>query len=144
MIGSGTAGNDRQSLNGQDRRMMNKTPWLVVMVTTVLLFALADNALAQRGPGPFGGPPWSYKGMPYGHFCPGHGRGPYGKRMPVATAEEAKQVVETYFSAMGEGASTGKIEENRLFFEVEILNKDGVLIDRAIVDRRTGRIRSIY
>ena len=123
---------------------MNKVLGVTILVATVLILALANDARAQRGPGPFGGPPCFYKGMPYGHFCRDHGRGPYGKRMPVATAEQAKQVVETYFSATGENVSTGKIEENRLFFEVEILNKDGVLIDRAIVDRRTGRIRSIY
>jgi hypothetical protein len=120
--------------------------WVIVfgvLLAIALFFFSSESAIAQRGPGPHG-PPCFYKGMPYGHFCPGQGRGPYGKRMPVATADQAKQVIEAYFAAMGENVGTGTIEERRLFFEVEILGKDGVLIDRAIVDKRTGRIRSIY
>jgi hypothetical protein len=62
----------------------------------------------------------------------------------VRSVEEAKQVIETYFASMGENVGTGKIEEKGLFFEVEILDKDGALMDKAIVDKRTGRIRSIY
>jgi hypothetical protein len=85
-----------------------------------------------------------YRGMPYGHFWAGRGRGPYGKRIPVATSDEAKQVIESYFAGLGENVKTGKIEEGRRFFEVEILNQDGALIDKTIVDKRTGRIRSIY
>jgi hypothetical protein len=85
-----------------------------------------------------------YRGMPYGQFCPGRGRGPYGVRKPVTTVDEAKQVVESYFAGLRENVKTGKIEERNLFFEVEILNQEGALIDKTIVDKRTGRIRSIY
>ena len=103
-------------------------------------FLAPDPLIAQERP--FG--PCEYRGMPYGHFCPGRGRGPYGARRAVRTPEEAKQVVDAYFSSLGEGVGAGKIEERRFFFEVEILNKEGALIDKAIVDKRTGRIRSIY
>jgi hypothetical protein len=85
-----------------------------------------------------------YRGMPYGHFCPGRGQGPYGVRKPVRTIDEARQVIESYFAGLGENVKTGRIEEKSLFFEVEIVNQDGALIDKTIVDKRTGRIRSIY
>jgi len=88
-----------------------------------------------------------YKGGPYGNYCPGMQWGPYGVRKPVRTAEEAKQVIETYLSDLSgntEGFRVGQIQEKNLYFEVEILDRNNKLIDRAIVDKRTGRIRSIY
>lgn len=85
-----------------------------------------------------------YKGGPYGNYCPGMAWGPYGVRNPVRTAEEAKQVIETYLSDNKEGVRVGKIQEKNLYFEAEILDRNKKLIDRAIVDKRTGRIRSIY
>ncbi len=118
--------------------------WLFGFLLLIGTVAVPDTTLAQQGPGPRGGPPCMYRGMPFGHFCPGHGRGPYGTRKPVRTAEEAKQLVESYFAGLGENVTIGKTEEKNLFFEVEILGQDGALIDKAIVDKRTGRIRSIY
>jgi hypothetical protein len=37
-----------------------------------------------------------------------------------------------------------KIVEKENFFEAEILDRINRILDRVIVDRRTGRIRSIY
>ena len=108
---------------------------LFVILLTALLIAPTVSG-AQPGS--------SYQGTPYGHFCPGMQWGPYGVRKPVKTAAEAKQVIETYFSGSGQVIRPGKVEEKRLYFEVEILDRDGVMIDKAVVDKRTGRIRSIY
>ncbi len=113
----------------------------VVLSTMVVT---SDLTYAQQGPGPHGRPPCEYRGMPYGHFCPGRGRGPYGIRRPVRTVDEARQVVEAYFGAVPENLTAGRIEERPLFFEAEILSKDGALVDKVIIDKRTGRIRSIY
>jgi hypothetical protein len=89
--------------------------------------------------------PGMYRGAPYGHFCPGPGWGPYGARKPVRTMEEAKEILAKYFSASGKSeVKIGTIEQKRWYFEAEILDLQGNLVDRAIVDRRTGRIRSIY
>jgi hypothetical protein len=62
----------------------------------------------------------------------------------VRTAAEAKQVIETYLAGNTQGARVGKILEKDLYFEAEILGRNDRLIDRQIVDKRTGRIRSIY
>jgi hypothetical protein len=69
---------------------------------------------------------------------------PYGARKPVRTTDEAKQVLEQYFEATGKKIGIGYIEERRWFFVAELLNPEGSLVDKAIVDKRTGRIRSIY
>jgi hypothetical protein len=69
---------------------------------------------------------------------------PYGARKPVRTADEAKQLLEQYFEGTGKKVVIGSIEERRWFFIAEVLDKEGTLIDKAIVDKRTGRIRSIY
>ncbi len=106
---------------------------IAVMLLTVPILSWAQ----PEGHGP-------YRGMPYGHFCPGMGMGPYGVRKAVRTADEAKQVVDRYFSSRGEALHCGKVEEKDLYFETEILDDKGVLVDKAIVDKRTGRIRSIY
>jgi hypothetical protein len=111
-------------------------------IAAVVVAAMPAVSLAQLGP--HGMMRGAYRGMPYGQFCPGRGWGPYGARKAVKNVDEARQVMESYFAPLREGVRTGKIEEKPLYFEVEILGKDGALIDKAIVDKRTGRIRSIY
>jgi hypothetical protein len=81
---------------------------------------------------------------PYGQFCPGMRGDPYGARKPVKTTDEAKQVLEKYFESSGKKVGIGNIEERRWFFIAELIDPEGTLIDKAIVDKRTGRIRSIY
>jgi hypothetical protein len=114
----------------------------IVFIIAALMFVfgspLVSNAQSRDGG------PGMYHGAPYGHYCPGPGWGPYGVRKPVRTVEEAKEVLEKYFSASGKAVQVGKIEQKRGYFEAEILDSDGKLVDKAIVDRRTGRIRSIY
>jgi hypothetical protein len=48
-----------------------------------------------------------------------------------------------YFSGK-KNAKIGKISEKALYFEAEILDDRDKVIDVVIVDKRTGRIRSIY
>ncbi|OPY74287.1 MAG: hypothetical protein A4E64_02374 [Syntrophorhabdus sp. PtaU1.Bin058] len=85
-----------------------------------------------------------YQGPPYGHYCPGMQWGPYGVRKPVGTIEQAKRVIETYLSGNSRGLTVGNITEKNWYFEAEILDRDKTVIDRVIVDKRSGRIRSIY
>jgi hypothetical protein len=53
-------------------------------------------------------------------------------------------MVKTYFSSQGVEIRLGKMEERGWYFEAEILDPDGTMIDKVIVDKRAGRIRSIY
>jgi hypothetical protein len=111
---------------------------LAFLIVPLMILMMPMASVAQ--PGGHG----SYQNMPYGHFCPGMGMGPYGMRKAVRTADEAKQVIEGYFSSTGQALHCGKIAEKNLYFEAEILDQNGALVDKAIVDKRTGRIRSIY
>jgi hypothetical protein len=75
---------------------------------------------------------------PYG----GSGGGTYGERQRVGTRDDAKKVLKEYFSKRD--VAIGEIREKQYYFEADILDKSGKLVDKVIVDKRTGRIRSIY
>jgi len=85
-----------------------------------------------------------YQGVPYGHYCPGMQWGPYGVRKPVETADQAKQVIDLYLAGNSQELKVGKIAEKNWYFEAEILDRNKTVIDKVIVDKRSGRIRSIY
>jgi hypothetical protein len=117
---------------------------LVILTVLLMMATVPAHVEAQHGRGP--GPGFYERGGgPYGQYCPGRRwGGPYGARKPVNNAEQAKQLIEAFFSSSGEAITAGRIEERRWFFEAEILDGRGKVIDKVIVDKRTGRIRSIY
>lgn len=78
---------------------------------------------------------------PYGGYCRGPRHGWYGAHSPVKTAAEAKQRIREFF---GGRVIVENLLERKLFFEADVKSEKGVLIDIVIVDKRTGRIRSIY
>ncbi len=65
-------------------------------------------------------------------------------RRLVTTPEEAKQGIERYYEVRRKAVIVGRIAERRWFFLAEILDRDGTVVDEVIIDKRTGRIRSIY
>jgi hypothetical protein len=75
---------------------------------------------------------------PYG----GSGGGTYGEKQRVGTKDDANRVLREYFSK--KDVTIGEIREKQYYFEADILDKNGKLVDKVIVDKRTGRIRSIY
>lgn len=79
---------------------------------------------------------------PYGGYCRGPQWGWYGARKPVKVAGEARKLLERYFK--GEDVVIGKITEHEWYFESDIMDKKDRLLDRVIIDKRTGRVRSIY
>jgi hypothetical protein len=73
----------------------------------------------------------------------GHSKGStYGEKKTVRTVEEAEDILLNYFT--GKEVTIGKIREKKLYFEVDILDKNNKKVDSVIIDKRTGRIRSIY
>ena len=115
---------------------MKKTILLAALFTflTIPVILPSPNAYAMND--------WR-GGNPYGNYCPGHRWGWYGAKMVVGTAADARKILEEYFSPK-ENLKIGEIRERRWFFEADIRNHDNKLIDTVIVDKRTGRIRSIY
>lgn len=87
-------------------------------------------------------PRWKEK-APYGDYCPDPRWGWYGARKRVLTLKEAETILSTYFSRY-RGVKIVNIREKRRFFIAEIRNENDTLLDVVILDKRTGRIRSIY
>jgi hypothetical protein len=75
---------------------------------------------------------------PYG----GTKNGGYGEKKAVTTKEEALKSLKEYFGKRD--VRIGEIAEKEFYFEAEIRDRNNALIDKVIVDKRTGRIRSIY
>lgn len=114
----------------------------LLLVFFLLLFAImmmpADAEAQYRGGR-------GYQGQLYGQFCPGsHRGGPYGERNPVSTVEQATQAIEKCLSIRNQGLHAGRTLDNRGYFEVEVMDRNGVIVDRLIVVKRNGRVRSIY
>jgi uncharacterized membrane protein YkoI len=66
----------------------------------------------------------------------------YGERKAIKTERDARKILLRHFSPGRE--TIGEIRDRNLFFEVEIKSRDNKTIDRIIIDKRTGRIRSVY
>ena len=79
---------------------------------------------------------------PYGDYKKGAADTGYGEKRPVTTLEDARKVLAEYFAK--KDVRIGEIREHELFFEAEIRDKNDNLVDKVIVDKRTGRIRSTY
>jgi hypothetical protein len=79
---------------------------------------------------------------PSGDFRRSRPESRYGEKRPVTSIEEAKKVLNEYFTE--KPIRIGEIKEDKLFFEAEILDKNNEPVDKVIIDKRTGRIRSIY
>jgi hypothetical protein len=112
---------------------------LVFFLLLLSIMMMPYNAVAQYRGGR------EYQGQLYGQFCPGsHRGGPYGGRNPVSTVEQVTQAIEKCLSIRNQGLHTGRTLDNRGYFEVEVADRNGAIVDRLIVVKRNGRIRSIY
>jgi hypothetical protein len=105
---------------------------LLLIALTAFVFLPDSDVQAMNG--------WGDGRYPYGDYCTMQGW--YGAKKPVTTAKEAKKILQEYFSK--DDVKIGQITERRWFFRAEILDKKDALVDVVIIDKRTGRIRSIY
>jgi hypothetical protein len=110
---------------------------LGLLTISLITFLLLSASYSQAMDGCWGGR------HPHGNYCEGSEGGWYGERKEVRTLAEAKRVLLRYFSSYDD-IRINNIKERKWFFEAEIRDKKNKLIDIVIVDKRTGRIRSIY
>jgi hypothetical protein len=87
---------------------------------------------------PFGYPNVVGERSPYGST----NEGIYGQRRVVLSKEHARRILKRYF--FGRNVKIGAIRERKFYFEAEIRDRNGYLLDIVLIDKRTGRIRSIY
>lgn len=79
----------------------------------------------------------------YGKYCCDSKWGWYGAKKVVRTTSDAKDILLRFFAPYSD-IKVGMIKERGSFFEAEITDETGEMIDLVIIDKRTGRIRSIY
>jgi hypothetical protein len=78
----------------------------------------------------------------YGDYCQGRRWGWYGAKDPVKTAKDARERLETFFE--DEDVVVGEITEKQTYYQADVTTAGGDLVDQVIIDKRTGRIRSIH
>ena len=79
--------------------------------------------------------------IPFGGYCPKRHADQYGARQPVQTPADARERLSLFFSI--DPARIRRLEERRHVFLAEITDPEGRPAELVIIDRRTGRIRSI-
>lgn len=109
--------------------------WLVFLIVLIGL-AAPTMAQEQRNGSERTG------SRPYGDYCYSSRWGWYGAKRRVGSVSEAKSLLQDYYA--DDDVSIGKIVRKQDYFQAEIRDTKNKIIDRVIVDRRTGRIRSIY
>ena len=106
------------------------------------------------GPGMMGGGMMGRGYGGYGMMGPGYGYGPgpqsrfgpqYQQPMEPLDRDQVKQQVENYLkSTRNPNLKMGKIEEKGKDYEVDIKTRDGSLVDKILVNKDTGWMRSAY
>jgi hypothetical protein len=96
------------------------------------------------GPGTMG-PGYGYGRHGYGrHYGPQYGR-QYQQLQKPLDRNQAKQQVENYLSSLrNPNLKLGKIEEKGNSYQIKIETKNGSLVDKILVDKNTGWMRSAY
>jgi hypothetical protein len=79
----------------------------------------------------------------YGYFIHSDKWGWYGARREVKTPVEAKEIIDHIF-VRNNNIKTITIRERAHFFVAEIKNKNDVMVDLILIDKRTGRVRSMF
>ena len=98
-----------------------------------------------------GGRGYGY-GMGPGMMGPGYGYGPnepnpYARQQPQKPLDkdQAKAMVENYLKSTGNpNLKLGDIKDEGQYFEADIVTKDNSLVDKLLVDKDTGAMRSAY
>jgi len=107
---------------------------------------------AQRGPGRG---PGAHHGYGMGSGMMGRGMGPgmmgqgygpqYQQELKPLTEKDVKAMLENYVqSTRNPNLKLGKIADKDQYFEAEIVTKNDSLVDKILVDKQTGWMRSVY
>lgn len=116
--------------------------FLLSLLLLTVLPAAAEEPEAWQGRGWRGGRPSGEMGPPpFGDYCPRRHADRYGASQPLQTPEEAKERLRLFFNLPATQITLRK--EVRMGYIADITNADGSLFDRVIIDKRSGRIRSI-
>lgn len=118
-----------------------KTLRTIGLALSIASALLLPNGSARADDRPMG-PPLMRDHRPYGGYCKGPQWGWYGARTQVRTEREARRHLVKFFE--GQDVTIGPITERERFFRAVILNAQDQVVDHVIINKRTGRIRSLY
>jgi hypothetical protein len=122
-----------------DCGLMNKTV-LVIVILLASQFAILDSANAQQA----GGERHLERQPVYGQYWQSERWGWYGAKRVVRTPADAQQILEQFFIHHQRDVRVVRISEKAHFFVAEVINGKGVMVDLILIDKRTGRMRSMY
>jgi len=101
----------------------------------------------RGGPGMMGRSGQQGYGMGQRQMGPGYGPGSQYQQQPQKPMQkqDAETILNNYLaSTRNPNLKLGKIEDKGNVFQADITTKDGSLVDRIMVDKSTGWIRSAY
>ena len=110
----------------------------IILSLATSVYAIDRDAPRRGGP-PQRGAQIHRAVTPYGDFCPNCSV--YGVRYKQVGHKKAVSAMTAYFHK--KGYSIRNVRGVGRFLKVDVY-KRGMLVDRIIFDRKTGRIRSIY
>lgn len=140
---------------------MKKTVLVLVLAFVIGLTFYITEGKAQMGSGMVGpgygmgsgmmGGGMMGRGTP-GMTDPGNGYQynpqygpPYRESQKPLEQKEARAILEDYLkSKRNPNLKLGKIKDDEYAFEAEIVTKDNSLVDRILIDKNTGGMRSVY
>ncbi|NIS68498.1 MAG: hypothetical protein GTO12_05955 [Proteobacteria bacterium] len=141
---------------------MKKIVFVLVIALVTALSLSTTETVAHMGAGPWMGSGMMGRGWGMGpgmmHRGYGTDYGPqnspqygpqYGPQyqQPRKPLEEkdARGILENYLQSMrNPNLKLGEIKDQGYAFEAEIKTKDGSLVDKILVDKNTGQMRSVY
>jgi hypothetical protein len=132
---------------------MKKLAILALLPFLAVTLIIGTLSAQPMGPSQGGGwyCPWmgggaGWQGGRGGWYCPWMGPQtgpPVAKPGQPLTADQAKAMVEQHISG-NPNLKAGKITEKDGAYEVDVVTKDGSLVDKIQVNKQTGWFRSAY
>ncbi|OGT99091.1 MAG: hypothetical protein A2079_07955 [Geobacteraceae bacterium GWC2_48_7] len=114
---------------------------VIVSAQTAFAFGPGSEMRARSGFGGGNGRLCLENKAKYG-WC-GKQRGDrYGARRPVETVQEAQRLLVSFFSDTD--LTVTDLIEKKWCYHANMVDKNGATVDRVIIDKRSGRIRSIF
>jgi len=122
------------SAHGPLEMTMRNVVWITLLLAVASLSVPGETFAKMNGQGRHMGS--------YGGYCKGPKWGWYGAGHHVRSEEEVRDLVSDFLA--GTELTVGEIREQETYFEVDIKDKEGEVVDLLIVDKRSCRIRSAY
>jgi hypothetical protein len=112
---------------------------IILLCTIIALFSIVETSYAEQA-----AQKQKLNQCPvYGQYWRSYKWGWYGAKRLVRTPVEAHEILQQFY-VTHKGVKIHRIIEGPTFYRAEIMDKNGALVDMVIIDKNTGRIRSIY